>query len=144
MGGNMGGRGVMTDILDKKDPPIPHARVKQAGIGALPDIPPEVELGPADAWQPPRLRTTQPLSKYKYQYRGGWGLFFDSARTPMLLLGGALILVKSRHIMNEYLFGPVDTEIFDMYHDWDRKRPGAWPPYKPGQETFGVKHEIST
>ena len=98
------------------NPPKPHPAVKAADIGPLPSIPPEVEdANPADMWQPPRLRTVQPLATYKYQYRGGWKLFFDVIRVPTI---GALIIMIAFPVkwqLNEWRYGPVDPDTLQVY-----------------------------
>eukprot|EP01060_Flectonema_neradi_P018726 TRINITY_DN25624_c0_g1_i1.p1 TRINITY_DN25624_c0_g1~~TRINITY_DN25624_c0_g1_i1.p1 ORF type:complete len:169 (+),score=16.22 TRINITY_DN25624_c0_g1_i1:73-579(+) len=109
-----------------RNPPKINPMVKKAGVQPL-VMPPEVELSPADEWQPPRLRTEQPLTSFKYQYRGGYKLLFDCVRLPIVvgLLISFLIYLKPR-FMN-YVYGPVDPNITKYWSDFDDKRP-SWPP----------------
>ncbi|KAJ9459478.1 hypothetical protein DIPPA_33586 [Diplonema papillatum] len=125
-----------------KNPPKPNPMVKAAGNGPLPAEPPQIEWSPSDAWQPPRLRTKAPLNTFKYQYRGGWKLLFDSARMPFFIVALGLGVVQAKIMFADYMYGPPDPEALHAYHDWDNKRPGQWPPNKPGERVYGLRHEI--
>ena len=113
----------------KKNPPKINPILKKAGRGQLPDLPPQVELSAADEWQPPRLRTEQPLTSYKYQYRGGYKLLFDCLRFPVMVAVVIILLSKLKLVYLDAVYGPVDPMITKQWADFDDKRPsGEWPP----------------
>eukprot|EP01063_Lacrimia_lanifica_P009730 TRINITY_DN16626_c0_g1_i1.p1 TRINITY_DN16626_c0_g1~~TRINITY_DN16626_c0_g1_i1.p1 ORF type:complete len:174 (+),score=64.24 TRINITY_DN16626_c0_g1_i1:45-566(+) len=133
------------------NPPKAHPRLKAAGVNPNPPMPAEIGASPADAWQPPRLRTTVPLSAYKYQYRGGFKLFYDMTRLPVVIFGGIWAAIYVKHSILDLVYGPPDPKILSVYHDYDRKRPGEWPPYKPerdpslpqgGPRSYGIRHVV--
>eukprot|EP00755_Sulcionema_specki_P027428 Sspe_Gene.87737::Locus_59510_Transcript_1_1_Confidence_1.000_Length_1091::g.87737::m.87737 len=121
----------------------PTDGLKRLAVNLNPPLPDPITESPADAWQPPRLRSHKPARTYKYQYRGGIWHILDGMYKPLGFVLLIFLVIKARNAYRDWRYGEPDFSILEQYHAWDNKRPGQWPPQKkttPGP--FGIQHEV--